>query len=406
LDNFYNSFKSETKESINALFLPVWGDEKFKFIPGYEENRDDKIQPEHVPITITLPQRVVFHAICRYFETGQYNETTLKQWMRVVWNIVENANITSVRPMIGAMRLIDKLGKHSHEIYSRLADDKNNIKSTTASEQVAEEREKAKQIKNWEEKIIDAENTAFFKGAIRFLFTKDDGGYDWNLFDDRLTKAKEYFDEDGVKIPYKTDITTALVKSLDNWDTQLWWDKYIFNTNAETWKGILTNNDYISPVCRIFDATDLRSVTTIDFFSDPNPDKVKKVKKVKDQLLEDGVIKYIVEDDYWKKSRFRWAHDRPCLYPERRQSKILFDWNENHNEKLKELFDKGIIGDEQKIPGNNRLFKGNDIFLKKAGNIEYHWEGKLKKRDTDNNTYEEDNTVTIDALGDYLKNLL
>ncbi|MDR0604180.1 MAG: hypothetical protein LBG80_07765, partial [Bacteroidales bacterium] len=416
LDNFYNSFKSETKESINALFLPVWGDEKFKFIPEYEENpkyKEDKSQPEHIPTTLTQQQRVVFYAICRYFETGQHDEASLKQWMRVVWNIVENANITSVQSMIGAMRLIDELEKHSREIYSWLANDTNKIDSDAASEQVAEEREKIKQIinnptENWEEKIIDAENTAFFKGAIRFMFTKEDGTYDWSLFDNRLKKSEEYFDEEGVKESYKIDITIALVKSLDNYDSQLWCNKHIFNTDKVHWKNILTNKDYISPVCVIFDATDLTSVETIDFSEIIYKDNIKK------QLLEDGVIKFLVENNYWKNSRFRWTHNRPCLYPPYGQNYILFDWNKyNRNEKLKDLFDKGIVCDDkkQKIPGNNRLFQGNEIYLKKVGDIEYYWGEKLKKRDTKKNLNEEivkdisGNFITIDTLEDYLKSL-
>ena len=109
--------------------------------------------------------------------------------------------------LITAMK--DELGNHSHEIYSWLANDANKITSEIAKKQVKEEREKAKQIldengnlsidKNseiWEQKIIDAENTA--------------------------------------------------VKLLNDW-AQLCWDKYIFNPDSKTWKDrILTKEKYRS----------------------------------------------------------------------------------------------------------------------------------------------------------------
>jgi hypothetical protein len=427
----YNSFdvyKNFTKEIFEKLtktldnlktgsivdYFPDWVDkDKFDFIPKYD---DDSIT------TLTQSQRVVFHAVCRYFEQNPCNEVevTLKQWMRVVWNIVENANITSIPTMIGAIRLIDELGKYSHDIYNHLQE--RTIADTDfANEQMKEEKAKAKQIfdengelrkyseqETWKDKIIEAENTAFFKGAIRFMFTKEDGYYDWKMFDDRHGKAEKYFGEDGVKDEYKIDITTALVKSLNNWSNQLWGEKYIFNTNAESWKRILINKDYISPVFKIFDTIDLSSIEIIDF-SEVNQNKVKK------QLLEDGVIKFLVEDNYWKKSRFRCMYGRPCLYPRYATSQILFDWDEyKRNEKLKELLDSGIISDDkkQKIPGTNRLFINGEIYLKKVGDFEYYWWEKLRKWNTKMNLYEDEdvkdssgNSITLDTIEEYLSNL-
>jgi hypothetical protein len=422
LDNFYDTFKDKDKETIDKLFVPNWNEivdnqkkqntvSKFYFIPEYEYEYKDKDKIT----TLTPAQRVVFHAICRYFELideqNKYNETTLKQWMRVVWNIVENSNAT----MIGNMRLIDEIGEYSHKIYSWLADDTNAINSEAAKEQMKEEKEKARRIinnpiENWEEKIIDAETTAFFKGTIRFMFTKGDGNYDWSSFDDRLEKSKKYFDKDGIKEEYKIDITTALIKSLDRWNTQLQDKKYLFDPNAERWKWILTNKIYISPVCRIFDAAELTGIATIDFTSDPS--KIKE-QLVKEQLLEDGVIKFLVGT---KDNRFRFIWNGHYLRPKGYgpSDSILFDWNgDNRNEKLKELLDKEIISDEkqQKIPGNNRLFRGEEIYLKTVGDFEYRLKGKqLQKRNITNKLYEDvkdnlGNSITLDILENYLVNL-
>ena len=60
LDAFHSTFK----EDANKLFYPSWDESSdFRFIPCYEkkENKD-------VPTSLTQPQRVVFYAICCYFE--------------------------------------------------------------------------------------------------------------------------------------------------------------------------------------------------------------------------------------------------------------------------------------------------------------------------------------------------
>jgi len=140
-------------------------------------------------------KRVVFYAICRYFEnidnTSEYDEEKLRQWMRVVWNIVENAN-----EMVGAMRLIDELAEYSHSIYIYLASNAaDTITSITATEQVAEEREKAKLIlsngTNWEQELKKAESHSYFRGQIYFLLHIS--GNDKNKFIEYRDKAIAVF---------------------------------------------------------------------------------------------------------------------------------------------------------------------------------------------------------------------
>ena len=57
-----------------------------------------------------------------------------------------------------------------------------------------EEIAKANQIINggdeWKSKIIAAEKYAFFKGAIRFLFTDGEGNINWCDFDTKWSNAK------------------------------------------------------------------------------------------------------------------------------------------------------------------------------------------------------------------------
>ena len=222
---------------LNTCF-PAWVDSKIEFIPKYDETSNIT--------TLGQKERVVFLAISRYLEMGGFNNVSFKRWMRVVWNIVENSGIETISAMIGAMRLIDELSEGAHNIYNFLSNSQLQIKSNFAQEQVAEEIAKAKQIVNggdeWESKIIEAEKYAFFKGAIRFLFTKEVIGDDWCDFDTKWVNAQKYFDENGVKDTekekYKTDaslLKAVLFHVKDFWK-YIEKEKYVFDNSNNTWK--------------------------------------------------------------------------------------------------------------------------------------------------------------------------
>jgi hypothetical protein len=171
---------------LNTYF-PTWVDSKFEFIPRYDETGNIT--------TLGQKERVVFLAVCRYFEKGGFDSTSFKRWMRVVWNIVENSGIETISAMIGAMRLIDELSKHSHDIYNFFADDNNIIKSKAANDQVKEERAKAKQIlKNeelWEPLITTSEEHDILKGKVAALFNVDEAG-SYLLYDKENDFKKRY----------------------------------------------------------------------------------------------------------------------------------------------------------------------------------------------------------------------
>lgn len=167
LSNTLSNYKPE-----NLIYFPEWVDSKFEFIPKY--NDAGQIS------TLGQKERVVFLAVCKYFEEGEYESRSFMRWMRVVWNIVENSGIETVSSMIGVMRLIDELSIHSHDIYILLSNDSSEIKSDVAKSQIAEERVKAKQILKdeniWEPLLLKAENHKYLKGKAAALFEVDKTG--------------------------------------------------------------------------------------------------------------------------------------------------------------------------------------------------------------------------------------
>ena len=265
--NTLNNFKPDSTGCkffggccLNAHF-PTWVDSKFEFIPKYDERE--------IITTLGQKERVVFLAVCRYFEKGSFDSISFKRWMRVVWNIVENSGIETIPAMIGAMRLIDELSEGTDDIYNFLSNSQLQVKSNFAQEQVKEEIAKAKQILDengtlrkyvgsckktdgsnyitWEEIIIEAEKYAFFKGAIRFLFTDEKGDVNeqsWHAFDTKWEKAKKYIDKNG-EIVEECKTNAILLRALlsrinigENW----------FGYYKEFWHTSLLKNDYQSAI--------------------------------------------------------------------------------------------------------------------------------------------------------------
>jgi hypothetical protein len=401
LNSFHCAFKDKTPKEINSVFLPNWGDDKFKFIPEYEKNQkhdENKNKSEFISTTITQPLRVIFYAICCYFENSAYNETSFKQWMRVVWNIVENASIESTQSMIGAIRLIDELGKYSHDIYAHLKD--RDITKDAANEQMKEEKEKAHQIidnptENWEEKIIKAENTAFFKGAVRFMFTKEDGSYDWSLFDDRFVKSVEYFDKNGVKDDYKKDalLLRVLISEFSEWShfTDIHYDNNIF-----TWKNdLLISKKQIKAVSKMFDEIDIESINLTNFTSS----LIDKIKDFQEDLVKTHVLSKIESG-----CTFHWLNygGKYSLYPYNTKSQWkIYVFADRRNGILSKLIADNVITSEQIIK-NAPYFWGWEIYFR-CNDKEYQWWDILKEKD-DNGEWKEIEGVTIDNLDSFLLN--
>ncbi|MBR6659155.1 MAG: DUF262 domain-containing protein [Paludibacteraceae bacterium] len=265
--------------------FPAWVDSKIEFIPKYDETGN--------VTTLGQKERVIFLAICRYFEKDSFDETSFKQWMRVVWNIVENSGIETISAMIGAMRLIDELSEGGHNIYNFLSNSQLRIKSNFAKEQVAEEIAKAKQIINggseWESKIIEAEKYAFFKGAIRFLFSKEDIGDDLEHFDTKWINAQEYFDKNGVKDgKEKFKSNALLMKSLlancDDFEHKIK-NHFEFSNDYVRWRRILIADHWRRAVDTIM-SKEVTTETTKDCVNNTKDDFIKNI-------IDDGLMDYV-----------------------------------------------------------------------------------------------------------------
>ena len=243
LDN-YISYKKDNKD-----YECSWNKE-FSFIPKYKEGKI---------LTLNQRERIVFYAICKYFNHDtniQYTKESFDRWMRVIWNLVSGEdnsgkpNIRSTSAMRNAIEFIEELDPYN--VYRSLIGKKIQGNSEF-NERCKEEIEKARKIisdKTWEKCIIKAEKYLFFKGTIRFLFrNEEEGKVDWSEFFKKWKQAKEYFDENGIKKEHKVKLIKALVLQCE--DARQIYEKQIFNPNASTWLWILSSKEYQKAVHNI-----------------------------------------------------------------------------------------------------------------------------------------------------------
>lgn len=314
-------------------YLPKWF-KKFDFIPTHTGKS----------ITIlTQPQRVVFFGICKYLESySDFNETHFRRWMRVVCNLVENTTISTIEAMIARMKLIDELSAHIKDIYEYLSSENLKIKSKASSEQLAEEIEKAKQILkpqkaelpekpenwdedkewNWETAIIEAENFAFFKGAIRFLFKDVNSNNDWTYFAIKFSNSKLIFNSDGLTSGYTkcAKANRIILSYCDQWLQQIesytHHNKYIFGLSSQLWKdnillkrGIEDNSLlYANAIHHLLLGDSINTLLQLK-----DPDKYRNIAFEK--LVNTNIIEWGQNQKNPDKYYVRWTYDGLCLYP-------------------------------------------------------------------------------------------
>lgn len=382
LSDVLSRYLSYSAHNNNTLPICFWNTD-FRFIPNYiEENSNNIITVNNaneniLKITaLNQVQRVVFYAICKYFSDSTVNqddEISLKRWLRVVWNLVSGedhnglSQIRNTQAMRTAMKFISEL--NSHCVYESLSSYDKRLGNSDFDERCKEEIAKAKQIidengnlrkysgsckktdgtRTWEEVIIEAENTAFFKGAIRFLFTDDEGhNNDWINFEKKWEHAQKFFDKNGVRSDYKVLLTKLLVSKCDNWEEQIY-DKQIFNPNASTWRWILTATNWIVPIHNILTCN----------ISEIENNNSEELEKYAIPHLANLPLAYFINSE--PEGRFRCHWGRLCFYKPYGRNLITFDDdNWNRNRILSSLLKSYLITTEAQI-NESELFGGWDI---------------------------------------------
>ena len=153
-DKFFSAIN--IVDGQNAL-IPIWNGNN-EIVPDFTAENDSNNR---------------FYKPLLVYYAGTERRSTNCDWMRVVWNIAENAGIDRSNFRFAYM-LIKELSQHANDILDFLAGDENinRIESQFAKAQIAEERLKARLIQideQWKNRIIYAESLPFIKGRINVL---------------------------------------------------------------------------------------------------------------------------------------------------------------------------------------------------------------------------------------------
>jgi len=185
IENFITIMDNLKFCSRNIKPKSSWGT-TFDFIPKYPIDKKKEIK--HTEL-------LIFYGCCAYLLHGKYDSKSFTEWERVLWNICENRVDTSNdQPTILE---IDILAPYSHDIINYLSQE-NEVDCKYNKEQLLEEQRKARHLAAFPS-IKDMEHYAFFKGAIRFLYTGADGNEDWQNFDVKSNNIKQLIPEEKEK---------------------------------------------------------------------------------------------------------------------------------------------------------------------------------------------------------------
>jgi hypothetical protein len=337
--------------------------------------------------------RAKLFAVFRYAElTGyaQIDTELYKKWTRVFRNLVANTDIDASN-IGGICKAINKID--NSDIYGYLS--KGGEITAFAKDQVKEERDKVKQMLDgnggprkydgkykkedgstfayWEDIIIHAEENAFFKGTIRFLFQSAEGIVtedSWRLFDKKWENVKKYFDENGVKDFDKKYKSEAILLKAVLYHVEDFWkyiepQKFVLDNTASTWKNrILLEHGWEKAVHKVL-------MGELDV-----PERNEDCLMYRN-LYKTNLLNYVANEQIG--SRIRWHHGHRTVYPPRYDGIMLDD---DHRDKP--FYRNSILSSLRDITSSQRIkdkpfYKGWDINFK-YNSYDFQW-------NTDGNVY-------------------
>ena len=272
---FADEIKSLNSKDSYADFIPfepikkVLDLEKAFSALAYAMTTVPKIEPYWTNDTIKVSDQSEYKFLAVVFTYVLFDGD--KDAMRFAWNMSENY-VTGYDTFAAyckrAKEIHDKFEPNEDNAFYKILSG-NGI--ANPSDQFKEEIAKAKQIldengtlrryngscqkadgsnyQTWEEIIIEAEKYAFFKGAIRFLFTDEKGDVNdqsWQAFDTKWPNARKYFSKEGEVNPdYQIDrvLFKKLLKSISDFNSLY---EFYYDDSLDNWRSYILLNDKLA----------------------------------------------------------------------------------------------------------------------------------------------------------------
>ncbi|WP_345228143.1 DUF262 domain-containing protein [Hymenobacter koreensis] len=199
--------------------------------------------------SITQQQRILFYAVMRYLEAELFDHQTLRQWLRVIWNISVDPEMRSIEAMVAVMRVVGKLTSGAGSIYEfLLSDECANIINAEGSRfikaRLTEERTKAQLIQDdaaWEAILVASEKHSLFQGSIQFLLL---GELTIDRFQHRVVLAEQLFSARGTQGFYREShlLLRATISAAPKWNHLRFLE---MRDDADNWRMLLRKPWYI-----------------------------------------------------------------------------------------------------------------------------------------------------------------
>ncbi len=170
---------------------------------------------------------ILFAALMEFVEAfgESFSISMFRDWMRIVWNIIENTNIDSLTPTSGLIRKLSSLivfvkkamDDGAVSLFSALSGWNNDQRENRAA--VIEEVRKSKKIAEdvrWLEVFKKAEMHEFFRGMVLFFY---DDSMTIDEYTSSITRIGNLFDKDGIAPEYRKDhlLIRAMVSRYASW---------------------------------------------------------------------------------------------------------------------------------------------------------------------------------------------
>lgn len=250
LEVVLDCLKEHYVSDIRPLLFPAWSAKEW----GLFEDSSK----------FTREQAVVFGAVVEFIEAYEsFDKTLFKQWMRVVWNVVENTNIDGLSPQTATLRKLAEIiraAAKARDLYGVLS---SYAVGDDNSRAIKEEGLKAVAIlaqPKWEEVFTTAEIHSFLKGMVGFFYTPDMTIVD---FEHRYELVKDVFCDTGIVPALKKRylLIRAMLCQLKEWK-ELSGLNITSNVEPEKYlKNLLASNHNVRQFFRaLFSLEDLSAV--------------------------------------------------------------------------------------------------------------------------------------------------
>lgn len=257
LFNFWD-YLHENREKQEALqsWEPIWfrAKEKYKTRVWEAEKFSHK-------------ERVAFHAcILLFHDSSEISPSLLGEWMRIIWNILENSKVDSIDTYKTYIKLVEDLHeKIFAKEGSKVDSDKKLLEHisditpsdfSAAPEQLEEEKGKAKLILDGDEQtrenIIKAEKHPWCKGKISVLLNAaKENKEELSVVYDRLEKIKELVTSSETRVDSLKQTVDLLLRYHNSIADKLWESEIAFPMKSdEQWKDEI--NKHPELLCKIW----------------------------------------------------------------------------------------------------------------------------------------------------------